>query len=129
MILVKNVEVSKIANDVYVTDFAPEILMQEGIGSPIPDTKISSEVVVGRLFMNADGKRIIIGMTKKVQDAIGLPFEAFESQTNTIAHLTTAYSREMKHVEYLSSKVRILESMTFWGWVKMAWRRRGNATK
>lgn len=47
--------------------------------SPPVNFTFEKEVVTPRLFVNEEGERYLIGMTKEVQDQIGLPFEAFEN--------------------------------------------------
>ena len=43
------------------------------------DISAAYEAIEGRRFFNDDGKEFCIGMSKQVQDAIGLPFEIFEN--------------------------------------------------
>jgi len=44
-----------------------------------PQMQIHTEMIKGRRFVNAKGKQICIGMSKEVQELIGLPFEVFEN--------------------------------------------------
>ncbi len=42
------------------------------------DVSEAYEAIKGKRFFNAQGKEFCIGMSKQVQDAIGLPFEVFD---------------------------------------------------
>jgi len=44
-------------------------------------TGITSEMIEGEIFTNKRGERFCIGMSKDVQNAIGLPFECFKNLT------------------------------------------------
>jgi hypothetical protein len=43
------------------------------------DFAIEKEVVTPRKFVDERGRRYLIGMTREVQEQIGLPFDAFEN--------------------------------------------------
>ena len=48
---------------------------------------ITRENIYGREYKNSNGKYVCIGMSKKVQDALGLPFDEFEAMSATIFEL------------------------------------------
>ena len=49
--------------------------------------EITTEMVLGRRYVNYQGEEVCIGMSKQAQDAIGLPFEVFDNMQNTINFL------------------------------------------
>ena len=51
------------------------------------DQHITFEMIHGQTFSNSRGERICIGMSSAAQEAIGLPFEIFESMNNMAARL------------------------------------------
>jgi len=81
MILIKNIEVEVVSND-YVYE------MYEKMGNPYvsynerdhleKELKMTKELIRGERFINNRGETVCIGMTKQVQDTIGLSFQAFE---------------------------------------------------
>ena len=82
MILIKNIEVEVVSND-YVYE------MYEKMGKPSisygerdyleKELKMTKELIRGQRFINNRGETVCIGMTKQVQDTIGLSFQAFEN--------------------------------------------------
>lgn len=57
--------------------------------------KIKIEAVIGKIFRNIYNQEICIGMSKKVQNAIGLPFEIFTYQENLIYN----QNKEINHLK------------------------------
>lgn len=56
------------------------------VGSdPVQYSPVEEEMVHGKMFVNHFGKRVCIGMTRQVQEAIGLPLEVFQKQRDLIA--------------------------------------------
>jgi hypothetical protein len=84
IILIKSVETVLVnSHEVYLPVLS-DIPMRVYSDSLLTETvsknlEISREVIRGRRFTNTKGEQVIIGMTKEVQDTIGLSFEAFEN--------------------------------------------------
>lgn len=55
--------------------------------------EVKTEMIRGRVFINANRQEFCIGMPKEVQDAIGLPMEAFNNMSNVLDRLQR-YSTE-----------------------------------
>lgn len=82
MILIKDIEVVIVPNN-YVYE------MYEKMGKPSisygerdyleKELKMTKELIRGERFINTRGETVYIGMTKQVQDTIGLSFRAFEN--------------------------------------------------
>ena len=51
---------------------------------PVEHVEVTREMIRGRTFINERGERLCIGMSKQVQDSIGLPFRAFENMSQRI---------------------------------------------
>lgn len=66
-----------------ILDYSPGIPMNR-----MEDAlSVTKEQITGRRFQNGVGKAICIGMSKQVQVAIGLPFEAFDNMNKQIDRL------------------------------------------
>lgn len=46
--------------------------------------EVTREMIEGKVFKSVDGREICIGMSKQVQDAIGLPLEVFDNLMSII---------------------------------------------
>lgn len=82
MKLIKSVEVIDIPEDCTKVRTVPyphltEFALKHKIATEEEVAKIHSETVRGQRFVNANGEEVIIGMSKDVQELIGLPFECF----------------------------------------------------
>ena len=84
MICIKEIKVVDVDEDfivVHMMDGLPpfaDLLPHNGdISQEV--VEVTNEMVHGTRFINIDGKEVCIGMTKQVQDLIGLPFEAFSN--------------------------------------------------
>lgn len=101
MLLVKSVEI------LYVNGDYSEILAE--ISRPLDirpvnnfvqeqEIQMAKEMVKGIEFCNRDGDSVLIGMTKDVQAAIGLPFQAFNDMGEQIATLSSELARSKKKI-------------------------------
>jgi len=52
--------------------------------TPLETVEVTQEMVHGTRFRNSNGLDVCIGMTKQVQDLIGLPFEAFSNMRDYV---------------------------------------------
>lgn len=77
------------------------------------EQKVTREMVVGRIFVNAYGKRLCIGMTKRAQDAIGLPFEVFEDQGILIERQQNTIFAEGREIRLLNKRIDRIRELTF----------------
>jgi len=75
------------------------------------DANVVSELIKGREFINVLGQPVVIGMAKHVQDAIGLPFKAFQDQER---HL---WEMHRENVDLRDEIVKI-KTMSFWNKLK-----------
>ena len=113
MICIKSIEVIEVERD----DVEIAYQMWPDDHYFLPDAtepvaaKFITETVRGRRFRNIDGKEVCIGMTKQVQDAVGLPFEAFENMEKEISNL-------YEEVGNLRLAISMLRGTGFWGRLK-----------
>jgi hypothetical protein len=49
--------------------------------------KISYETVIPQRFVDAYGREVLLGMTKEVEEILGLPMEVYQKQRNQIVRL------------------------------------------
>jgi hypothetical protein len=68
--------------------------------------EIKTEYIVGRRFTNTRGEIITIGVSREVQDLIGLPFHVYEEQEASILCLKTDLSLK-------EGKLKMLKSANF----------------
>lgn len=127
MILIEDIEIKEVSMDRW------EIFnyLNESDMLFFNNQKITKEMVTGKVFINADNKEFCIGMSEKVQTAIGLPFEEFENlhnelddkryelETNkiTISQLRDRYARSLKKIEQF-------ETMSLWKKIKFLFKKR-----
>lgn len=86
MICISEIKVVKADRDfLYLSKIDNVPPFAEVIGSPLHEyAEVKTEMVTGKVFVNNNGERICIGMTKQVQDLIGLPFSAFDNMAKRI---------------------------------------------
>ena len=111
MICIKSIEVLEVERkDVEVAHFKwPDGYFETGdYECSTMTAELTYEMVRGRVFRNANGQEVCIGMTKQVQDAVGLPFEAFENMEKEISNL-------YEEVGNLRLAISMLRGTGFWG--------------
>jgi len=121
MICIKSIEVIEVErDDVEVAHFRwPDGYFETGDYECSPMTaELTYEMVRGRRFRNRDGKEVCMGMTKQVQDAVGLPFEAFEDMEKEIYSLNKERKRLKQEVGDLTRALMKLHNTGFWGRLK-----------
>jgi len=106
MILVKKVEVEVVPHNVIQikkSEAYNKYPHFSDISKEMEEIKELSEIVYGKRFYNKYNQIVCIGMTKEVQDAIGLPMETFQFLTNFNRDLQTHLNAKIKEVETLQS--------------------------
>jgi len=85
------------------------------------EVKVICEMIEGKKFINANGNLVCIGLSKQVQDAIGLPMEVFETQQEELSSLSQRLSNSHSRVQVLQEDSDILydqlqryKKLTFW---------------
>ena len=93
MILIKSIEVAVVEGDLQSVigrfqkqraDSLKTLILVENVA-------LTEEMVYGRIYRTADGREIVIGMTKEVKDAIGLPYGVFENLTKELTAANNHY--------------------------------------
>lgn len=77
--------------------------------------EISREQIQGRSFRNRYNEDVVIGLSKEVQEALGLPMEAFDSMSQTI-------SDQRNTIWDLKSKLVNVNQMTLWQRIKFVFK-------
>lgn len=116
MILVKDIEIEYVETEKDLKQKIFEVKNNPSVNykSPIDNHKdpidnhkdsieIYEELVCGRRFTNARGETVAIGMRKQVQQAIGLPFEAFENMNKTTSRINQQMKKQRKELEKIKS--------------------------
>jgi len=88
MLVVKDIEVLCVErNRIQIARYSPSVTFLAESAMTGELKEISIEDIHGQTFSNSRGERICIGMSNAAQQAIGLPFEAFERMNHQIADL------------------------------------------
>jgi hypothetical protein len=116
MILIKDIEVMNVPNN-YVYE------MYEKIGNPHisyyekdhleKEYKSTVELIKGERFINTRGETVCIGMTKKVQDTIGLSFQALNNLTKFNRELQRDLNNTIADKKKLEEKVKKINNYGF----------------
>lgn len=114
MILVKDIKIIDVRRDDFhpVDHYDPERFLATDFAEPTKAVvKVKREWVKGKRFVNSQGRIVVIGWSKIVQDALGLPFEVFENQER---RRESDYQENTK----LRKKIRELETKTLFQFLK-----------
>lgn len=82
-----------------------------------------TEYVRGERFINARGEEICIGMTERVQRAIGLPFEAFKNQNKRLNDIQKNNNQLRQQNESLKLELNMFRNMNFREKIKFLFKR------
>jgi len=122
MILVKSVELVNTGEDnpnPFVYQYAKE--PKSPWPPPEPGVAVARdfevETVEGKWFHNPAGVSVVIGWTKEVQLALGLPFEAFDNMEKQL-------SDDHLHITKLTNLITALERQSIWEFIKRKWKMR-----
>jgi hypothetical protein len=123
MLIVKNIEVLQVPNDKHKI-FEAISSFKRGISSngclpPEQLVDIKEEMITGRIFVNNRGERFCIGVSEQVQEAIGLPFEAFENINRRIETDTLTISKLKTKNAVYQNQIDKYKNMNFWQ--KLKW--------
>ena len=109
MVCVKSIELVEVDRDrIEFANFPPpDVRFQPEELLPVKDIGITREMIKGKVFRNSLGRKVCIGMRKEVQDALGLPFEAFDDLRDQV---------EQKNliVKDLLEQINAIKNMGFW---------------
>ena len=119
MICITDVEYIETEMDFYVLhEYNPEklplILQKSTKPGSKPEKKefageVRTDLVNGQRFVNADGQEVTIGLSKRVQELIGLPFAVFENQQNVISELRSQIQESQRELEHRGNVIRNLQ--------------------
>ena len=115
MLAVQDIKIVNIEEEEYKHFHTGELFATDVI-DPSDKMMVSTEIVKGMQFRNHRGQTICIGMTRAVQEVIGLPMGAFDEQRKEISNL---------HVEatILNATIYKYRNMNFWGRVKFLFKK------
>lgn len=112
MICVKSIELEVFDRDeieyFYSPGFERDYLDIGGTGK---DIKIKREMIQGRVYRDSVGREICIGMTREVQEAIGLPLEAWK-------RLVEEHEQKRLRINDLWERIENIKSLSFWDRLK-----------
>lgn len=99
MLVVKDITVLEVRSNRVNVEIYTSPLYGDEVFIPPKKSEVTTEMVYGAIYTNFDDKQICIGMTEKVQKAIGLPFKAFDDQRKEIKRLNDKYDRCKKMMD------------------------------
>ena len=116
MLCITKIEVVNVPEDkldLYYFDspFA-NVLPIEGT-DPIEYTEVKVEHIKGRVFINNRHEEICIGMSKQVQDLIGLPFYVYEKMSRENESLLSNYNYVNKLYKKVDTELDKYKKLTF----------------
>ena len=116
MILVKSIEIMEVSDnfvyEIYEKMGNPHISYNER-ESLETKLKLTREIIKGQRFINKRGESVYIGMTKEVQDILGLPFHVFNDLTNFNRKLQKQLDTLIKDKKDLELKIKNFENIGF----------------
>ena len=116
MILVKSIEIMEVSDnfvyEIYEKMGNPHISYNER-ESLETKLKLTREIIKGQRFINKRGESVYIGMTKEVQDILGLPFYVFKDLTNLNRNLQKQLDTLIKDKKDLELEIKNIENTGF----------------
>ena len=79
---------------------------------------ITTEMIYGERFVNVHGEEFCIGMSKQVQEAIGLPMKIYNKMFSEMEILRTTIAQLKQRYATALAKIDKFESMKLWGRIK-----------
>ena len=118
MILVDKVSVLKIEKDFHtIKNYAgmPKMFRTHKYFDTDEEMKVTREHIHGRRFVNKYGEEVVIGWSKDVEDALGLPFEVFDNYRSSyelekaLESLKTTIKSSLAANDILRSRIDIVK--------------------
>ena len=124
MLAIKSIEVVEVERDrLEVADWQgiKDVRVYDTNGTPSKmDVAHAFETIEGRIFVNSNGLELCIGMSKQVQDAIGLPFKAFEDAEKVLNRRWDDIMDLKRINEDQQKKLEVVKDANFWKRFKYA---------
>jgi hypothetical protein len=132
MICVTKIETVVVERDVFeILKFdPPECGFHDDI-DPALQVKAVREAVKGYMFGNAKGERVCIGWTLEGQEAVGLPFEAFDNMSRELRDEKEGHGVTRRILSRLADEnlhnLQALSVIDRWGfWARLVFLFRGS---
>lgn len=113
MILVKSVDIEHVSGrEAQIAIMMP--MNSLFVNTDSPRTNHSTEVVQAEVFINSKKEEVIVGFSKEVQRALGMPMDAFQGMSQDIERLTLQIKRyELDFVNMTARMERTLNDLRF----------------
>jgi len=108
MVIVTDVKVSLVPRHTWeIAKFQDSGYLRVNDGKDVMPIEVIKETIKGHKFVKLNGQCVYLGMAKHVQEAIGIPLEAFDEMRNDILCLSKTNG------EYLARLIKV-RRMSFW---------------
>ena len=119
MLLIRSIKTEEVPGHLYeLRSFDLKHFHFQRSSGAVTSENIVTEVVEGKWYVNAHEDRVCIGMSKQVQDAIGLPMEAFENMAHDIKQMIMVIDELAIKLENELQRIESANKMTFWDRIK-----------
>jgi hypothetical protein len=113
MLLVESIQVREVRGDHTQINTLMQEVRAFDPSAPVGQI-IKTELVRGRRFVNAEGREFCIGMTKEVEEVLGLPFDIYEDMSSQIYQIGAVLRREEIKTQRLENRLKVIKDMSFW---------------
>ena len=119
MILITDIKIKKYDGDqAQIIKQKYEELYRPMGPEEVSDKMIEIEHIKGGRFVNSNGEEVVIGIDKKSQDLIGLPFDTFEHMQDEINRCRELINEYQKMSKTLTHRIRAFNGLSFFQRVK-----------
>ncbi len=120
MICIKSIEIIEVEENWMRAVFYEDVpYVKIDHGNKAISVKALEELITGKIFVNCRGEEVCIGMSKQVQDLIGLPFEVMDKLLVENAKLVNKEFELTDQRNKLINKLDSIEKLSFWQRLKM----------
>ena len=117
MIVIKNIDLFEIARERVEISINQKICACDPGAKPTFNT-IENEIINGERFYLPDGRKIIIGWSQQVRDAIGIPLTIFGNMRNEIDGIEKEKFNLSVSLRKSKAELTTFKTMNFWNRLK-----------
>lgn len=132
MLVVQDIKIKEVSRDIVeLLHYRPAPDPREFRRVPTKEElEIPIEVIHGKTIITPDGREVCIGMSKKVQTALGLPFELIDDLQDDVERLHREIDMQLVTIDQLRGRyagaqdtIKQFRAMTLWRRIKFLFKR------